>query len=226
MKQVCPDSQIISIYLDGELPSPWKEKMEAHLEQCSSCGGKLKDLKQLQERLFTGGPLANELLEKPAPAVHDSSNSEPVIEAAKNRVWQNLQAGQCLRSSAVIQSKTLDRNLSRSAGLWRRRLSIPFPAAAAAAVILILLTMLWVRGGSNNSNGFASQPQEQAVRENFILAAVEDMPDIIPAMDMNGVLQYLGADGSDIIILRLPESKNFFRSGEPAIIRAADYTRR
>jgi len=217
MKQVCPDAQILSVYLDGELPSPWKEKMEAHLEQCSGCREKLENFKRLQNRL----------MEKHTPAANDSSALDPVIESVKNRVWENLQSGRKLSNETFIMSKPLNRNLSKSnAGLWRRRLSIPLPAAAAAAVILILLAAVWIRGGPDNSNGFASQPQESAARANFIVAADDEMPDIIPAMDMNSVLQYLGSDGADIIILRLPESKSFFRSGEPAIIRAADYTRR
>ena len=217
MKQTCPDSQILSIYLDGELPSPWKEKMETHLEQCSGCREKLEKLKQLQSRL----------LEKFMPAAGDLSTLDTEIEAAKNRVWLNLQSGQGLRSETTIMSKSSNRGLSLSdTGLWRRRLSIPLPAAAAAAVILILLTVFLIRGGPDDSNGFASQPQEFAARENFIVAADDEIQGIIPAMDMNSVLQYLGSDGSDIIILMLPESKNFSRSGEPAIIRAADYTRR
>ena len=228
MKQICPDSQILSIYLDGELPSPWKEKMESHLEQCSGCRGKLENFKRLHGRLLADGLPANGLLEKNMPAAHDSSILDPAAEAAKNKVWQNLQSGQCLRNETTVMSTSFNRNLSmpNAAGLWRRRLSIPLPAAAAAAVILILLAALWVRSGTDNSGGFASQPQETAARENFIVAADDEIPGIIPAMDMNSVLQYLGSDGSDIIILRLPESKNFFRSGEPAIIRAADYTRR
>jgi hypothetical protein len=43
---------------------------------------------------------------------------------------------------------------------------------------------------------------------------------------MESVLQYLGSnDTGDILILRLPESRNFASYGEPAIIKAADYTR-
>jgi len=53
-----------------------------------------------------------------------------------------------------------------------------------------------------------------------------DAPDIIPASNMESVLQYLGSrDNGEIIILRWPESRNFVNYGEPAIIRAADYSR-
>jgi len=34
---MCPDRQILSVYFDGELDSPWKEKFEKHLEACPSC---------------------------------------------------------------------------------------------------------------------------------------------------------------------------------------------
>lgn len=34
---MCPDRQLISLYVDGELPSPWKEKLESHLSSCSPC---------------------------------------------------------------------------------------------------------------------------------------------------------------------------------------------
>jgi hypothetical protein len=89
------------------------------------------------------------------------------------------------------------------------------PAAAAAAVILVILAALLLR----------SQPVEPDEKVNMILASEEALPGIIPA-DMNSVLQYLGSDGADIIILRLPESRSFISSGEPAIIKAADYPRR
>jgi hypothetical protein len=87
---------------------------------------------------------------------------------------------------------------------------------------------MFVSGGRQVlNNGFAAKQAAPDERVNFILAAEEEIPGIIPAAtDLNGVLKYLGADGSDIIILRLPENRNFSRSGDPAIIRAADYSRR
>jgi hypothetical protein len=44
---------------------------------------------------------------------------------------------------------------------------------------------------------------------------------------MNEVLDYLNDDdSSDIVIIRLPSRTKFNRSGDPAFIPAADYTRR
>jgi hypothetical protein len=51
-----------------------------------------------------------------------------------------------------------------------------------------------------------------------------DVQGIVPAADMNGVLQYLGSeDSADFVIIRLPENKNFTRLGQPSIIKAAEY---
>jgi len=185
---MCPDPQLLSIYVDGELPSPWKERMESHFSQCSECREKLDNLRHLRE-----------LIKKDEPVF---------MEEARGRIWQKLESG---------------RRFKTDAGLWRRRLSVPLPAAAAAAVVIALLAGLWLRDERIKNSGFAQQPQEPV---NFILAAEEEVPGVIPVTDINGVLQYLTSDGADIIILRLPESRNFSRTGDPAIVRAADYTRR
>lgn len=33
----CPNSDLYSAYVDGEVPSPWKEKLEAHISHCKNC---------------------------------------------------------------------------------------------------------------------------------------------------------------------------------------------
>jgi len=206
---MCPDPQLLSIYLDGELPSPWKEKMESHLAKCLECREKLENFRQLHELFKKDTHIKRTFVEKMRT---EDETSEPVflepeiLEAAKDRVWRGMVCRQRFRQRAA---------------LWRRRLSIPLPAAAVA-IVLVILAALWLY------RGFPGQRNEAGARANFILASEEEMPGIIPAADMNGVLQYLGVDGTgtDIIIMRLPESRNFNRFGEPAIIRAADYSGR
>jgi anti-sigma factor RsiW len=196
--------------MDGELPSPWKEKMEAHLEQCSECKERYKNFRHLQEMFKKKTHQSRTYIESDAalrPSAADQSLPEQeFIEDAKDKVWRKM------------ESKW--RGSRRS--VWGYRLSLPLPAAAAAAVVIFaLLAVLYIRGGN-------LRPQDSAAKSNFILASEEEeMPSIIPAaQDMNGLLQLLGSDGTDVLILRLPESRNFARSGEPAIIRAADYSRR
>jgi hypothetical protein len=108
------------------------------------------------------------------------------------------------------------RNLS---GLWRRTVSLPLPAAAAltaaAAAFVIVFASTWLR-----------QPAAESRVQNTPVAAGIDLnlQGMVPVSDMNGVLQYLGdTDAGDIVILRLPESRNFKSSGEPTILKAADY---
>jgi anti-sigma factor RsiW len=34
---MCPDKELLSAYCDGEVPSPWKEKIDSHVRECSAC---------------------------------------------------------------------------------------------------------------------------------------------------------------------------------------------
>jgi len=220
--QMCPEPQLISIYLDKELPSPWKEKLENHLKGCPVCREKLENLKKLQE-LFKKDTsekrtIFDKTLESQTLTDSEEQLTEPeLVEKAKSRIWRKLESRQRFKSRGET---SLDVGFSarQRTGIFQRKLSIPLPAAAAAAIIIALLTALWFRDGRVN--------QQTDDRANFILAEEEEMPGFIPTADMNGVLQYLTSGGTDVIILKLPESSNFSRAGEPAIIRAADYSRR
>jgi anti-sigma factor RsiW len=184
---------MLSVYLDGELSSPWKEKMESHLAGCPQCRQRLETY-----RLVSGSAVRTEAA---------------VMEAAKARVWRNLET----RSrGSVKRSGPVNRGFS----VWRRTISVPLPAAAAAAAVLVIAcAALWVRRPVTPE---LLIPQMSLVPEESLEA-----PGIIPVADMNGVLQYLDSkDNGDVLILRLPESRSFTSSGEPVIVKAADYTRR
>jgi len=204
---MCPEPQLLSIYMDGELPSPWKEKMEAHLKSCPDCADRYKNFRHLQEMFKKNTHQSRIYIESDGelrPTSADQTLPEQeFIEDAKEKVWRKME--------------TKRRFIRRS--FWKSSLSMPLPAiAAAAAVILAILAVLFIRSGN-------LLPQNP--RSNFILASEEEeMPNIIPTVqDMNSLLQLINSDGTDILILKLPESSNFSRAGEPAIIRAADYTR-
>jgi anti-sigma-K factor RskA len=188
---MCPDPQLLSVYVDGELPSPWKEKMEAHLSKCSVCREKVERFK---------GLFANKQAE-------EQTLAQRLTTEAKDRIWKNLQT----RSSQQFRSRS---------SLWRRRLSIPLPAAAA--LVFVVLAVFFVRypfADNVNVENLFSGPS------NVILAAEEEMPDF-PVADLNDVFQFLASDGTSVIIMELPENRSFLRSGEPAIVRAADFSRR
>ncbi|MDR2257911.1 MAG: zf-HC2 domain-containing protein [Treponema sp.] len=195
---MCPDHQMLSVYLDGELPSPWKEKMEKHLAFCASCRDRLESYGEISRHLKRAEAAPAEAEAVPAGTVFAG---EAALEGAKDRVWlrlQNLEAPRRRPGPAI----------------WRRSVSIPLPAAAAAAVIFcIALAAVLFR-----QNTGTPQMQDMAT------AGVDlDVRGIMPVSDMHGVLQYLGdQDTGDIVILRLPESRSFMSSGEPTLLKAAD----
>jgi anti-sigma factor RsiW len=61
---------MLSLYHDGELPSPWKEKLESHLSVCADCVESLERLRRLSGIL--------------------SKNAGVSVEPARERVWQRL----------------------------------------------------------------------------------------------------------------------------------------
>jgi anti-sigma factor RsiW len=215
---MCPDPQFLSIYMDGELPSPWKEKMEAHLSKCSVCKEKFENFTRLQELFKKDTRQVRTIADREAANTERHSEEKPVesIEEAKNRVWHNMEVRLHSRAGRL----PFNSSGQFHTGLWRKRLSIPMPAAAAAAVVLTVLAALWYRGGFNPMS------PETAAKTSIILAVEEELPAIIPAADMNSVIQYLGAEKANIILLELPPGRNFSRTGDPAIINAANYNSR
>jgi anti-sigma factor RsiW len=110
MVNMCPNRQILSVYHDGELPSPWKEKMETHLAQCAECRNRLE-----QYRSFSLSAAGQE-------------EPDARIEAVKDRVWQKL----AFAGANGVRARARE-------SLWRRSIVIPLPVAAAAAALLVLV---------------------------------------------------------------------------------------
>jgi hypothetical protein len=136
----------------------------------------------------------------------ESAPAIPDLDGAKDRVWQRM-----------ARLETAHWGCKTRPNLWQRRLSIPLPAAAAAVAVAVLAVVFTV----SRQSGGSPSPEPIPTGE---MTAVQG---IIPASDMNEVLQYLEReDMTDIVIIRLPEMRSFSSSGEPTMLRAADYTRR
>jgi len=194
MRQECSFRQWISVYFDGEMVSPWKEKMEAHIKGCADCAGQLEAYKKISLSLAPEG--------------------DELPDEAQRRVLQKLET-----SGHYFGYRNL---MTRDGSpIWKRRVSIPIPAAAAVVFMFIALSFLWIRSPGSL--------QKTDALNMAITAQTEILPGgVIPisGSGMENVLQYLGgSDAGDIIIFRLPESTNFASYGEPAIIKAADYSR-
>ena len=195
---MCPDRQLISLYLDGELPSPWKEKMKDHLASCSGC-----------RTAFAGYDGLN----------RKDDLSEDTIQAAQDRVWEKLSAEEDWNLELSGHSRVVKHSPLR---IWRGSVTLPLPVAAAAAVIIVVafFALIGIRG---NTTPAAPLMQDSVAALNI---GIDDQG-TFPVTDMSGVLRYLSSqDNGDFMVIRLPETKNFSRIGDPALINAADYSRR
>jgi hypothetical protein len=198
MRQECSFRQWLSVYYDGEMYSPWKEKMEAHIAGCADCKEQLEAYKKISLSL--------------APA------EDIIPDEAQRRVLQKLE------TSGHFSS--YENRPAWSPPVWKRRVSIPIPAAAAVVFMFIALAFLWIRSPGRlqktNAVNMAITAETEILPDDFL--PVAGYPSAgNPSMET--VLQYLGGnDTGEIIILRLPESRKFSSYGEPSIIRAADYS--
>ena len=214
---MCPERQIISLYHDGELPSPWKEKLETHLEKCPECRAALSGYSRLCESLVQS----------------EEYPSEDSVQAAQDRVWRKL-VSQELVISGISKPENArkpgkERSLLGKRRLpWNRTITLPLPAAAAAAALIIAVGFFAVLGAGSRPKLQDSMAIAN-IGDDYFGAANIGLDDrgLVPMQDMNQVLQYLSTqDYGDYMVIRLPETRKFSQSGEPALINAADYSRR
>jgi anti-sigma factor RsiW len=196
---MCPDKQFLSIYYDGELPKAWEKKMERHLESCPECGEYLNVYRNISGALNDG-------------MVLDGERYTAVMEAARNRIWQELD-GNSIDHKFVQPRLTLHIPTAFAA--------VAAGVAAAAAVIIVTLLV-----SPKQNDGFASANASDDGFTNVAVSSDHEFPEIAPVENMQELLSYLeNNDSSNIVIIKLPERKKFKRYGEPALINAADYTR-
>lgn len=189
METMCPDRQIVSVYFDNELDSPWKEKMEAHLASCPRCRSALESYRTARQAL--------------------SAPADSLLKAAGQRVWERLEDS--AESRRGYGAGTFRRKPGAFGKFWRGRITVPFPVAAAACLVLAAAFALFLALGPESPPQMADMGMEVQTS---------------PIGDMAGLLEYLNSDNSpDMVIIRLPETATFTSSGEPRVIRAADYSR-
>ena len=193
---MCPDRQMLSLYFDEELPSPWKEKLDSHLEACPACRASLEGYRRLSESLM--------------------DTSDQALLAAQDRLWKKLCEREFYQGASPPK---FSREKTRK--LLRKSITLPLPVAAAAAVLIFIIFLALIK----IIDGRQAPSQDMMAAINIELDDHGIVP--IPIQDMSGVLQYLSSqDGGDFMVIRLPESRRFTRIGEPALINAADYSRR
>lgn len=115
---MCPEPGLISSWVDGEVPSPWKERLQAHLEVCPSCSARAKAYQGLSGALGLDGAEA----------------------AALARIETRLGARLASRLDSSLEAADgLSPATHPGSPLWRRGLVVPLPLAAVAALAIVFL---------------------------------------------------------------------------------------
>ena len=112
----CPDKDLYSAYVDGELQSPWKEKIEAHLASCEKCSVIVDSYKKMSLKL--------------------SENSFPELDLDGSFLKLYAKRQDCL--------KRMEINKNKPTSWFYKSNKIPVPALAAAALFLFVLTPIIV----------------------------------------------------------------------------------
>jgi anti-sigma factor RsiW len=113
---MCPDRDLLSAHLDGEVPSPWRERLEEHIASCADCAALAASYAALSQRL--------------------RAEAEPQETAALSRGRARLDA---LLAEMPPPSLRPAPRLSAARAALGRSISLPLPFAAAAALLVILL---------------------------------------------------------------------------------------
>jgi anti-sigma factor RsiW len=119
---MCPDRELLSAWLDGEVPSPWRETLERHVRSCAACTGAVKSM-DMTRALFAA----------------EVATFGATAEAVRARV-----AGRIASASP--------RQSGRLYAFGGRRLSIPAPLAAAAAVAIMAMGLALAASGHRNAD--------------------------------------------------------------------------
>jgi anti-sigma factor RsiW len=124
---MCPDRRLLSVYADGELDSPWKLKVEAHLASCRKCSALYESYISLSGAL----------------SLLDTEKEKAVLSRMR------LMRPDRLRGIGADTARIRD---SRDLPFWRRPLVVPFPIATAAALGLCLAAVLVLSGKIPSGN--------------------------------------------------------------------------
>ena len=195
---MCPDRDLVSAYIDGEVPSPWKERLEEHFASCTECAALATRYRELGQALCAQGAEAAALV------------------AAKERGRVRLDG---LLSSAPEGSSGGLRHaaaqLHAVPRLRNRTISLPIPIAAAAAILVLLL------GGTTAALALRTNAKGSAVQA-AVASGVIALPAKTQAQpaSMDELLRYLdSSDGQITLTINLPSSTTFGSAGKPVIMR-------
>ena len=207
---MCPDRELLSAYVDGEVPEPWNERLARHLASCDSCAKAAEKYRELSRRIKTAD-FASEGLDESA-----------VLGRLGERLDEELAGLEPAGRGRGPGGRGPGASRFRRSEVWRRRVALPLPAAAAAAIIVVALLVLSVLGLSSPGRGapapaLAAAPSESAIQATAT-AAAELPPAAAQSANMDELLRYLDSKNGEVTVtIRLPTGSSFERLGAPVL---------
>jgi hypothetical protein len=113
---MCPDRELLSAYVDGEVPNPWRERIVDHLRSCPSCTETAAGFIDLGLKLRAEGRI----------------DEDAVLERVRKRL--DVEFARHAGRPVVRKGFRLD-----PYGALSRSVSLPLPVVAAAAVLIVFL---------------------------------------------------------------------------------------
>ncbi len=105
----CPDTDLYSAYVDGEIPSPWKEKLENHLSACERCRQIEQKYRRLHETIVQA--------EKDGTGINDTFLEDSFRKISSR--WQ------------IASSNALTENSGHKWMVGKKTVTMPYFALAA-----------------------------------------------------------------------------------------------
>ncbi len=233
---MCPDLDLLSAFVDGEVPSPWKERIEAHIKSCASCAAKVEEYRKLdaflvEERRGFDSMAATDrvrnrlgsLLDQPVPGLAGKTSRHAADEAPKNAdgaapAETDAGIGGATDSAGAFSDSTVRRrgglHLYRTGALWGQNVVIPVPLAAAAALAIMLLAGFLV----------AAVVRTRSAAPVQTLAAAEIKPGSNQSDSMEALVSYLESQNAQVnVTIQLPASSSGYNSnGKPLVVTASN----
>ncbi len=155
---MCPEDDIISAYLDGELESTVSIKVEEHIAGCERCKEKLRAFQRI----------SHILLEDESPDYLAS------MEKVKRRIQITQLASEGRRNREIAKIPW-----------WHRKIEFPLPLAVAAMVLIVFLgfMLFFKMSSSNGVRMMRIKKEPSGITEVQVSAPIEDLEALLKTMD-------------------------------------------
>ncbi len=155
---MCPEDDIISAYLDGELDSSVSARVEEHIADCPRCKEKLRAFQRISHILL--------------------EDESPDYLASMEKVKRRIQISQL--ASEGKAGRGIEKN-----SWWHRKVEFPLPLAIAAMVLIIFLGFMvfFKMPSSNGVRMMRIKKEPSGVTEVQVSAPIEDLEALLKTMD-------------------------------------------